>query len=68
MGCYLENLLWIFINYNKNFRNEWKIMANWKARTYKIAHFFSADSFRVAQLVSYKNYYLAFDSIPSLEA
>ena len=43
-------------------------MANWKARTYKIANFFSADCFKVAQLISYKNYYLGFDSIPSLEA
>ena len=56
------------MNYNENFRKEWKIMANWKARTYKIAIFSFADCFRVTHLVSYKNYYLGFDSMPNLEA
>ena len=33
-------------------KNE-KIKANWKARTYKITNFSSANCFRVAHLVSY---------------
>ena len=35
--------------------------------TNKITHFSAANCHRVAHLVSYKNYYLGFDSVPGLE-
>ena len=67
MGRYEKNPLCLVINFYKSILNELNIGEISKDCTYNLNHVFAAYCLRVAYFASYKNDYLGFDFVPSID-